>query len=598
MTAPHPWRSCKATRASLLVLSWAVIPLARAAPAAAQVGDACPGRRISSVFVDNHSVFDLTDPELSDRVAWAYRTANKLHARTKESVIRRELVFRTGDCYDPERLRDSERLLRALPFVAEVDVFGVKQPDGTVHVIVDTRDEWSTRIEPKIGSGGGLAGLRVREDNLFGTGHQVAGFYIDDEEEQLYGLSAYTPQLLGTRVDASVQAGRTPVGYLLSETFSYPFVGEAGRWAWTQSLRRHDHYFEYFVPSGGTGELIRAWYPERRQSLEVGGAYRWGNRGYNRTLLGMALTGEWISYPPGPRFADEELEQRGEVPPAIVKDSISAIRAVVMTGQRNVYFVRRRALDTVNSTEDLRLGVEADISLGPSIPGISRDRDLAVELGLFTAGEPVRGLLAGLTIVAEARRSYDSPSTLPEWSGVFGRLDGWAYYRTHPDSRHLLVLALAAAGGWHDRVPFQLTLGSRTGLRGHPDNAHAGGRRVVATVEQRTYFGWPLRDLFDLGGAVFVDVGRIWAGDAEFGEDSPLRTGAGVGLRLAFPPGSRQTLRLDVGFPLGPRTSLGDARLSIGIGQLVGWGAAGRDAELERSARLGPSPLISAPEPR
>lgn len=567
----------------------------RAGPAVSQEREACVEGRISSVFIDNHSVFDLTDPGLSDRVAWAYRIANRLHSRTKESVIRRELVFEPGDCYDLERLRDSERLVRALPFIAEVDVFGVNQPDGTVHVVVDTRDEWSTRIEPEVGSSG-LTGVRVREDNLLGTGNQAMAFFVDDEEEQLYGVSHYTPQLLGTRVDASTQIGRTPVGYLLSETFSYPFVGESGRWAWTQSTRRHDQYFEYFVPGRAEGELIRAWYPERRQSLEIGGAYRWGSRGLNRTLLGVALTGDWISYPSDPRFADEELVESGAVPPPVVNDSISAIRAVFMTGQRNIYFVRRRALDTVNSTEDLRLGVEADISLGPSIPGISRDRDLAVELGLFAASEPMPGLLAGLTMVVEGRRSYDSPAALPEWSDVFGRLDGWAYFRAHRDSPHLLVLAIAAAGGWHDRVPFQLTLGSETGLRGYPDHAHTGGRRVVATAEQRTYLGWPLPDLFDLGAAAYIDVARIWAGDAAFGEGSPVRAGAGVGLRLAFPAGSRQTLRLDVGLPLEAGTSFSDARLSIGMGQLVGWRAADRDAELERSARLGPSSLLASPQ--
>src|SRR5690554_3834116 len=92
----------------------------------------CEQGPISSIFVDNHSVFDLSDPDLRSRFDWAYRLANSLHRPTRESVIRRELLFSAGDCYDVELLRDSERLLRSLRFIAAVDIFGVRQPDGSV----------------------------------------------------------------------------------------------------------------------------------------------------------------------------------------------------------------------------------------------------------------------------------------------------------------------------------------------------------------------------------------------------------------------------------------------------------------------------------
>lgn len=574
------------------VLAWI---LCAPPPAAGQAVETCVEGRISSIFVDNHSVFDLTSPDLNERLAWAYRVANRLHARTKERVIRRELLFREGECYDLERLRDSERLLRSLAFIADVDVFGLRQPDGTVHVIVDTQDEWSTRVQPRVRSSG-LTGLRLREENLFGSGQQVSAFYVDDREQQVYGMSYRTPQLLGTRVDGSLEAGRTPVGYLFSESVRYPFVGEVGRWAFTQSVLSHDRYFEYFLPGAEGREA--AWYPERRQSLELGAAYRWGNRGYDRTMLGLALAGEWIAYPAGARYGDDELARTGAVPPALEKDSISSVRAVVMTGQRNVYYVRRRALDTVNGTEDVRLGVEADIAIGPSLPGISKDRDLSLDLGLFAASELAPSVLTGVTMTLEARRSYDAPAAEPEWSDVFAQLDGWAYWRPAPESRQTLVLSLAAAGGWHDQVPFQLTMGEGTGLRGYPDHAYAGGRRVIASAEHRTLLGWPLPDLFDLAGVAFADVGRIWAGDASFGEDSPIRAGVGLGLRLAFPPGSRQTLRLDVGVPVMDGTGLRDVQISIGMGQVVGRRIADQQRQLARSSRLGPSTMLLAPEYR
>jgi hypothetical protein len=269
-------------------------------------------------------------------------------------------------------------------------------------------------------------------------------------------------------------------------------------------------------------------------------------------------------------------------------DSVSSIRALFMTGKRTVYFVRRRALDTVNGTEDVRLGVETGIAVGPSIPAFSRDRDISASLGLFAGGE-VGGILTGAELMLQGRRNYDTPVGRSEWNDVFGDLNAWAYWRPAAESRHTLVASVRAAGGWHTVTPFQLTLGSDAGLRGFDRHVDPGGRRVIASLEQRSYLGWPLPDLLDLGGVAFVDAGKIWPGTAPHGVLSPVRLNAGLGIRAAFPPGSRQTLRVDLGVPLLNR---GDGRsflLSIGMGQVIGSSIRRRDPQLERSVTLGAS---------
>ena len=40
------------------------------------------------MFIDSHSVFDLSDPDMESRFAWAFRLANRIHVRTDEDVIR------------------------------------------------------------------------------------------------------------------------------------------------------------------------------------------------------------------------------------------------------------------------------------------------------------------------------------------------------------------------------------------------------------------------------------------------------------------------------------------------------------------------------
>lgn len=556
----------------------------------------CPEGRISTIFVDNHSVFDLSDPALSPRFSWAYRLANRLHPATREGVVRRELLFAEGECYDVERLRASERLLRSLEFIAGVDIFGVRQADSTIHVIVDTQDEWSLRADVDVGGDGesGITGFRIGEENLLGTGTQLSAFWVDRREVRVHGGSFYTPQLLGTRWDAQLDVGRTRTGHLVNQAIYYPFVGEVGKWAMRQAIQRNDRYFEYLMPQGG--ELVRVWFPERRSSFDVGAAFRFGAEGDNRTVLGAALAGEWVSYPAGipPRYADSDPEIPAPAPPEVWRDSVSSVRAMFMVGQRSVYYQRHRGLDTVNGTEDLRFGVETELAVGPSVPGLASGRDFAFDVA-FAAAAPLPDLgVAGGQVLLEARRDYRAPPTMSEWRDVFGQLNLWAYLRESASARHVLVAAVSAAGGWHDAVPFQLTLGERTGLRGYPDHIYAGGRRLVATLEQRSYLGWPLPELFDLGAVAFADVGRIWAGDAPFGMDSPWRANVGLGIRAAFPPGSRRTLRVDVGVPVGREFAFRNAVLSVGTGQVVGLRRMSRDSQLRRSTRQGVSSALFA----
>ena len=588
----NPVRAAKRARWASLVFVLCV----SATPARSQQEEVvCEEGRISSVFIDNHSVFDLSDPDLNMRFSWAYRTANTLHRATRQDVIRRELLFQPGDCYDVELLRDSERLLRSLQFIAAVDIFGIRQPDGSIHVLVDTRDEWSLRVDPEIGGGNrsGLTGIRAGEDNLLGTGTHLSAFYLNDREEQVYGASFFTPQLLGSRWDAALDVGRTPVGSLLYQNFSYPFVGEFGRWGFRQSTQLHDRYFEYVVRDDG-GDLQRIWFPERRVGTDIGLALRLGHDGFNRTVVGAALSGEWVTYPETepPRFARAELADSIPDLDGLRRDTVRSVRAIFMVGQRNVYYLRGRRLDTVNGTEDVRLGVETEIALGPSIPGLTHRQDLAMDLVLSAAGEVFSSSLAGGQVMLEARRDYRAATGDPEWTDVFGQIDLWSYLRGSDTSPSVLVASVNAAGGWNDRIPFQLTLGRRAGLRGFDNHVAPGGRRLVASLEERLYLGWPFPDLFDTGAVAFVDAGRIWAGTAPFGESSPWHVNTGVGLRLAFPPGSRQTLRLDVGVPIGPDGGFRNAVFSAGMGQAVGVRSARRDPQLGRSIRQGLSPSV------
>ena len=170
-----------------------------------------PDGTISYVFVDNHDVFDTDELDDDATFRWAYEIANSLHIRTTSRFLRRELVFEEGDCYDPALLEESERLLRGYSFIASADVYGLRQDDGSWHVVVDTQDEWTTKVDLGVAFDRGLQfrKFEVVEENLLGEGYLIGAFYRTRDEERDIGGRAYTPRIFGTRLDASIEAGTT-----------------------------------------------------------------------------------------------------------------------------------------------------------------------------------------------------------------------------------------------------------------------------------------------------------------------------------------------------------------------------------------------------
>ena len=239
----------------------AILLLLCAAPAAAQTAPApCATGPISYIFIDNHSVFDTSDPDLSPRFGWAYRTANALHVRTREHTILRELLFEPGECYDPFMISESERLLRSYRFLARVDVFGVPQPDGSWHVVVDTQDEWSTRPDVRFSTDDGFQfeGVRLEEVNLLGRGQTLGVHYFERDAAREYGLRYFSPQLFGTRWDLTTELAKSRAGTRAHVEIEYPFVAEVSRWAGRQSFLRDDRHFDYMLPrpDGGIDHVL------------------------------------------------------------------------------------------------------------------------------------------------------------------------------------------------------------------------------------------------------------------------------------------------------------------------------------------------------
>ena len=598
-----------AVRAAIALALFGLSGAASPATAQERPGDGtdCPSGVISSVRIDNQSIYEAGDSAraaargwLQDAAAWL---AQRVHVRTRRGLIASELLFAAGDCLDPLLIDESERSLRSLSFIAEADILHAPAGDGGVDVQVLTRDDWTLKLDvrPELDGGLRLARLAVAEENFMGTGTMLGAYLRNQVEQRDLGVQLRNPRLARTRFDAAISAGRTRTGNFLSESLSHPFVGEIGRWAFVESYSLREDVFPYANPGAGSSVHVSLPVQTRRAEATVG--HRFGAPG-DLTILAAGVSWESLRFDGYPAGVEVITGFDYSAPGVADSATIDALahqvsqrgitRLNVVVGKRNVRFVKRRGLDAVRAEQDVRVGAQAVLTAGASL-GRS-------ELGADAAAREVRGSVslfggaAGANWVVSSELNVEGawlPGADPgarSYRDLLGEVDAYLYWQPGAGRRHTVVLGVSGAGGRENARPFQLTLGGPFGIRGYDRLDFPAARRLVANLEDRITLDGPFPDLFDLGLAVFLDIGAGWAGDAPFGIDSGLRAAAGIGLRMAFPNGNRQVFRIDFAAPFMHRGQ-GGPQLRIGY-DATSLLATIKGRQVRRSRGAGPSALF------
>lgn len=571
------------------------------------MGQECPLGQISYVFIDNYSIFDLSelDPEASFR--WAYSLANRLHVRTREEFILEELLFEVGECLDPLLLEETERLLRAYRFIGDADVFAIPQPDGTQHINVYTQDEWTTKVDLgfRVEDGAKIEGLEITEENFLGLGILARGFIKKEKEIQDLGLEIETPRFLKTRWDARVGLGSTRTGNFFEESFTYPFVGEVGTLGARQSFLWRESVFSYSTAGGPDHTHLLLPFLDQRWDVTVG--HRLGRPG-NLTLLGLGVSRESVEFrgfPTDPEYVVAKdfshpipVDSAGIAEISGQAKSRRANRVNFFLGQRNIRFVQRRGLDALRGIQDVGVGTEVFLGLGAAWRGLQEggripSNDLHTQASLFAGGVSDDWVMNAEASV-EGRHIGAGGGKGAEWKDIFAEADMLLYWQPNGEQSHTLLLRVSATGGWSVETPYQLALGGGTALRGYRGEEYPGAHRVLMTLEDRVYLPSPSPGLFDMGLALFLDVGHMRAGEAPFGMDSGWMGTIGGGLRLGLPPGTTNVLRIDLAIPFGKKAQLKDLILRVNLRELLGILPGLRDRQLLQSLRSGVRPAFVA----
>jgi hypothetical protein len=523
--------------------SWGAAVVVIAANAGAQT-TRCQGELISDISIVTHGPYEALGTRWWEA---PLRFATDLHTTTKPGVVRRFLILKEGrPCVELERA-ESERILRAQPFLADASIAVIPDTAGTVALLVETRDE----LTPVVGvstSGKRITALKLGEGNLLGSGTYIAGQWRDGRSRDTYAIEGTDHQFLGRHyVLAASYARRDHDMADWSTDLTHPFFTDQQRFAWRASAGGIRELFEFRRP-----DAERIPFAFERKFLDLGAVVRIGLPG-RLSLFGVSFSQEEDTpfLPPTalPGFDYDSLLVRHA--------GRRNARVNALWGLRNVRFQRVERFEGLTATQDIRLGFQLGTLIGRSLSILNTtDDDYLLAADLYGAIGGESGILM-LTARGEGRQNYD----LNRWDGVLGSARLASIRRL--SARHTVAASLDWSGGWRQRIPFQLTLGSAPGgVRGYRRSEEAGARRSVGRFEDRWYVGQLLRQA-DVGVAVFADAGRVWKGDAPYGVDTPVRYAVGASLLVAVPPRSKRTWRLDIAVPMrGDPNSKWEARLT------------------------------------
>ena len=468
-------------------------------------------RTIEAVELRRQNVF--TEGEAASAFI-PFGLANGFHATTRPSLIEKELLFRIGDPLDPERLKETERNLRARQLFRSVAV----TYDGP-KVVVRTADAWTFLPRLALSNKGGEFTYQfgLEERNLFGTGRQLEFRYDRGTERLSRSLFYLDPHLFAPHVQFQLSASDLSDGTVFEVGIARPFFALFTEQAGSVAFRNAT--FDATLYSGGEADT-RWRKSERLLRLEGGRMLRRGETSVVRAF-GLVDWSDVKLFPGG----------LGEDPPD--EDPRRFLFLGVGLERQADDWIKRRNVDQSERDEDFNMAPVGRIEVAVS-PKVLRARGGVRYRASGSVGLDLGWGFGLLSASVETRFSGDVKDATRfgvELKGFFQR----------PGVTVATRLAYTVVGQGDPEM--RLELDGLSGLRGYRLHAVSGTARAVANLEVRVFLIPEILNLFSLGVAAFVDEG-LSTGPP----DGVVHlTDIGVGLRIGLSRASKRSLlRVDV----------------------------------------------------
>ena len=470
-------------------------------------------------------------------------------------MIEKQLLFHSGDSVDRALLDETERNLRALPFVKDAKIMEIPVGNNEEDIIVSAQDAWTTQPQINLSSEGGQNhySAGILEENVLGYGKSASYFYRNDPTGNTNSISYIDPQIGNTRLQLNVQGERSSLGNTETLNFGQPFYSLETKESGGIQMN-HTRVEKQLFQSGNQTSA----YINKHWNITPNGGIRINGDALNPQRL-------LLNY----QYNEDLYQTLSNTAPGTLPKNVTTSGPNLTWTLTQSNYIKETFIETAERIEDINLGHQVSVMTGYSDRVLGATEN-SIPFGVAdTFGYGGEGPWFGLLTYGSTGRydiyAHDQPS---------GKTLNTIYYGDFGYYRHLLpefpltgVAHFESAYLQNPQQSNQLSVGGDTGLRGYKVDSFTGNKTMLLNLESRFYMPWEVLHLTYIGGAIFFDAGQAQPENVGFRRQD-FHADIGAGFRFALTRSTGGTVfRVDFAYALGPTVQGNRMIISISSGQ-------------------------------
>ena len=467
--------------------------------------------QIENVKFDTHDIFDLTEND----TIFLHRWANFLHIKTKQKTLINESAFFLNKCQiNDADIQELERHLRNAKYIRDAAV--TLDDDGKIRV--QTWDNWSLLPTADFGRKGGKNkfAIGIRDRNLLGLGINAEIEYFTNDQRTGYKFKSQFPLYLKNNINASIRLTSNDDGSSEAVFLEKKFVSFDTSNAYKigfNNFNQIDTQYENGVESNQ--------YIHKQDFLTANWEWLHQDSATDTLRFGIGYSQEKHTF--------LEITQAAllNTPSNVVLPADRSFNYPFVSVEYLQKDYRKLTnLNIINQIEDFNLGWNATATVGYDFSQNEASPTLIWQSHISK----------GFALFDDAYWLFDAS------------FEGELYSNSEVENRLLLNINTEYFYKFNDRwgayfknanqfsknqfLDSPIVLGGESGVRGYPLQYRHGKNSTQFTFETRYYPHINIYKLLELGGAAFIDTGRVFGQSDQLASQSNWMTSIGLGARF------------------------------------------------------------------
>lgn len=476
----------------------------------AKDSDAVNCNQKDRIELTTNDIFNLEDPQ----TIFLHRWANFFHIKTKSKTLYNEAAFFIEKCdLSQDDLEELERHLRGKKYIKDARVEFKENSDK---VSVETWDNWSLMPTVDFGRKGGKNkyAIGIKDRNLFGLGIDAEIESFTNDQRSGYKFKTQFPLFLNNNINAQINLTSSDDGTSESIFVKKDFVSFDTSNAFSIGFDN----FQQIDTQYKLGTTYNRFEHNQKYSTA---SWQWLNSDSKTNTLrfGIGFT--------------NELHEFEEIAPQQSIDVLSAPPAnrEFIYPYLNVEYLQKdfrklTNLNLINHIEDFNLGWNLTAEIGTDIGNTNTSPTLLWRSNLSKGIEVSANSFWFVTATFEGETYNDSTN---KNRSVFNINNEFFHKINESWGAYLKNSSQFSENQFQDNP---IVLGGESGLRGYPLQYRHGNHSTQFTAEARYYPHINIYKLLELGGAAFVDTGRVFGSSDNTTNQDSWMTSVGVGARF------------------------------------------------------------------